>query len=275
MNKSEETVFFLTSEGAKAQSHLLVSDFPDSISVFESFRTYQGVIFLFDEHLGRLEKSAKTIGLALPFSKKEYKNFMTESFKKTKLKEAFLRLTVSKHQSFLFVTPLKKKSKELKTGVAIQFTTVRRNTSNSFAPEAKTSTYLNAILARLDSQEAHELVYLNTFGYVAEGLISNLFLVKNGVLKTTPCVGILDGLTRSFVIKLARSLKLKIEETWLTRHDFYNADEVFLTYSSAEVVPVRQIDGRCVGLKTPGPVVNRLKKAYQQHVQNYVSCHRH
>ena len=273
VTEATRDVFFLDERGkSELRSFLSPSCFPEAISVFESMRTYKGVIFLLREHLDRLKKSAQTIGLKIPHPKPVLENFIFESYAKTSFKEAFLRLTVLKDQVFLFIEPLIKK--DLSQGVSIQVTSIKRNTSNSFAPEAKTSSYLNAVLARLEACEAHEVIFLNTQGFVAEGLISNLFMVKKSQLKTAPSVGILDGLTRSFVIKLARSLKINVEETWLTRHDLYNADEVFLTYSSAEIVPVRQIDGRMVGRVVPGIVTRQLKSAYQASVQTYVSKHK-
>ena len=146
-------------------------------------------------------------------------------------------------------------------GVALRTAVPRRWTLRAQDPQVKSSQYVSGILATLDQagSGAHELLFFGSGGTVAEGTISNLFAVKGKSL-LTPSVasGILKGVTRGIVIGLARKRGFTVRETELTRHQFYSADECFLTNTSSEVLPVTTIDGRMVGNGKPGPLTRKL-----------------
>jgi len=271
MKQSSQDVetFFLQKKGLKTRISPKV--FPNVTTVFESMRTYEGHIFLLSEHLERLQRSANTIGLSLPATREELFGFVLDSFKTSQKKEAFLRLTVAADAVWLFVAPAKTYPSDIyQKGVRVAFSAVRRNVSMSAFPEAKSSSYLNGVLARIENQEAHEILYLDAGGYAAEGLISNLFVVRDGALQTPFATGILNGLTRDFVIKLALSMGIPVHETRLTRHDIYNAEEAFLTYSSGELVPIREVDGRQIGTHCPGTMTSQLHQRFGDEVKKII-----
>ena len=145
-----------------------------------------------------------------------------------------------------------------------------RNHPNALNPRIKSLNYLNNILAKIEAIRAGclEALMLNHKGEVAECTGDNVFIVKNGVLKTPPTdAGILEGITRNAVLDLAHAAKIPVQECTMTRHDIYAADECFLTGSAAEVIAVTDCDGRRIGAGTPGPVTNRLREAFTKLVR--------
>jgi branched-chain amino acid aminotransferase len=142
-----------------------------------------------------------------------------------------------------------------------------RNHPNALNPRIKSLNYLNNILAKIEAVQAGcvEALMLNHKGEVAECSGDNIFVVRQGVLKTPPPeAGILEGVTRNAVMELARAAKIPVVESALTRHDVYIADECFLTGTAAEVIPVVKCDGRPIGSGKPGPVTRKLREDYQQ-----------
>jgi branched-chain amino acid aminotransferase len=141
-----------------------------------------------------------------------------------------------------------------------------RNHPNAVNPRIKSLNYLNNILAKIEAIRAgcFEAIMLNHLGEVAECTGDNLFLMKNGVLKTTPSdSGILEGVTRNVVIELAKAANIPVLECGLTRHDVYTADECFLTGTAAEIIGVTKVDGRPIGPGKPGPVTKLLRERFQ------------
>jgi branched-chain amino acid aminotransferase len=141
-----------------------------------------------------------------------------------------------------------------------------RNHPGALSPRIKSLNYLNNIMARIEGTDAGmvEALMLNHKGEVAECTGDNIFLIKQGVIKTPPPdAGILEGITRNAVIKLARAGNYAVLETPLTRHDFYTADECFLTGTAAEIVPVISLDGRTIGTGKPGSITNQLIELFQ------------
>ncbi|MBI3012860.1 MAG: aminotransferase class IV, partial [Elusimicrobia bacterium] len=156
----------------------------------------------------------------------------------------------------LFAAPIRKDLPELwKNGVRIAFARVRRNHPNSLNPAFKVTNCLNGILAKMETLEkgAFEGIFLNLDGRVAEGTISNLFIIKNGVVKTPHLsCGILDGVTRSAVIEVAKDAKIPVRETHLDTKEVLSADEVFLTSTTMEVMPVVRVEKSKIGDGKPG-----------------------
>ena len=146
-------------------------------------------------------------------------------------------------------------------GMEIITSSVIRAHPNTISPRVKSLNYLNNILAKIEANRAGcpEALMLNHLGEVAECTADNLFLVKHGVLRTPPTnAGILEGVTRNTVIELAETAGITVEQVALTRHDVYTADELFLTGTGAEIIPVVKVDGRPIGPGKPGPITKQL-----------------
>jgi len=248
----------------------------DDIGIFESLRTYGGCVFREREHLDRLCESARTTGVKLPATvsalSREIRGAVQAFRKDKKLRvseDIFLRLTVYGEKIFLLVGQRKHAPDLYEKGVALKTTVVRRSLTNAAAPQAKTSDYKNAVMAALETgPRVYELLFLDAEGFVSEVSIGNLFIVKRGKVLTPPARGILNGVTRRFVIECVLPRDMDFEETPMTRHDVYNADEVFLTNTSWEILPVREVDGRRIG-QVPGPITRKIhglfkKKAGQE-----------
>jgi branched-chain amino acid aminotransferase len=158
-------------------------------------------------------------------------------------------------------------------GVSVAVVRTRRNHPLALDPAIKSTNFLNNILAKIESLRAgtYEGILLNWKGYVAEGTVSNIFVVKNGIL-STPHVstGILEGVTRSLVIRLARNLGIRSREALLRPKDLDDADECFITNTTIEVMPVTNVDGRPVGDGNPGTITRQLIQAYREEVLHHV-----
>ena len=254
------------------------------VNVFETIGIYDGKAFLLDEHLRRLFESAKTIGLTLPKSENDIRKEIgqvarhceeadrptRQSHERRLLRFArnddafFIRPTIFRGQMFTLVFKRVYKPEIYEKGADLKTSAVKRNLSEAFRPEAKTGQFLNGVLASLDPQAADsfEMLFLDRNGDVKETRISNIFIVRKGLIKTPESAGILDGVTRRFVIKCARQEGIEVIETRLSRHDIWNAEEAFLTNTSGTVLPIRSLDGRMIGEKVPGNVTEKLKKRF-------------
>ncbi len=153
-----------------------------------------------------------------------------------------------------------------KEGIALQSSPVKRSLTHAIPAGAKTTDYMNAIMATLEPkpEQVYEWIFLDRFGLITEVRIGNIFLIKNGELFTPPVLGILNGVTRRFVIECAEVLGIPLHEMPLTRHEVFNAEEVFLTNTSWEILPVRELDGRKTGMKIPGPLTQTLQTTFKQ-----------
>jgi len=143
----------------------------------------------------------------------------------------------------------------------------QRNVPEALNPQIKSLNYLNNILGKIEAITAgyEEAIMLSHSGYVTECTGENIFLVKGKRLLTPPpYIGVLRGITRQTVMELGQHQKLQVQEDLLTRHDLFNADEVFLTGTAAEIVPVVKIDGRVIGAGKPGPITKKLQAAFRQ-----------
>ena len=244
--------------------------------VFEGIRTYDGLIFKMKEHIDRLYQSAHAIMLEIPMTKEE----MTEAVKKTlrenQLKDSYIRLIVTRGIGDLGLDPrkcpkptviiitdkIKLYNQELyEKGLEIVTISTQRNIHESVNPQIKSLNYLNNILAKVEAINAgvEEAVMLNSEGYVAECTGDNIFIVKNGVLFTPPVhSGVLRGITRGAVIDIAHLKEIPIHEEVMTRYDLFNADEMFLTGTAAEIIPVVKMDRRKIGDGKPGKMTAKL-----------------
>ena len=255
--------------------------------VFEGIRSYNGRVFKLDEHLERLYDSAKSIMLQIPIPMETMKEKVLETLRLNHLREAYIRLIVTRGVGDLGLDPDKCPTpsiiiiadkitlyppKYYEEGLEIVTVSVRRNYAEAINPRIKSLNYLNNILAKIEGKQAGavEVLMLNAEGYVAECSGDNIFWVKNEVLVTPPThMGILEGVTRNSVIDLAREAGMQVEERVFTRHDLYIADECFLTGTAAEVIPVVKIDQRAVGDGQPGKVTQKLMDAFRQYANSY------
>ncbi len=253
--------------------------------VFEGIRVYEGNIFRCREHLDRLYDSARTICLRVPYDIDELEQHIIETIRKNNLENAYIRLIVSRGEGGLGLDPdrcphpnviiivdqVSLYPKELyENGLPIITASTRRNLPTALDPKIKSLNYLNNILAKIEAKQAGmvEALMLNAEGYVAEATGDNIFLVKNGILITPPTyIGALSGITRQAIIDLANKLKIEVKEVPFTLHDVYTADEVILTGTAAEVIPVVEVDGRKIGNGKPGPVMKKLLKEFQELVK--------
>ncbi len=256
--------------------------------VFEGIRAYKGNVFKFQEHLDRLWESAHTLMLKIPMSKMEMQEVVLETLRRNGLKDAYIRAVVTrgtgdlgldpglckKPTVFIITDKIKLYPESLyREGLSIITVPTVRNLPEAVNPAIKSLNYLNNILAKIEAKNGGvmEAVMLNAQGYVAECTGDNIFMVKmtgrgkkTARLLTPPAyVGALRGITRQAILEIAPALKIAAEERILTRHDLFNADEIFLTGTAAEVIPVVKLDGRVIGSGKPGAVTAQLLKAFR------------
>lgn len=250
--------------------------------VFEGIRAYGGAIFREDEHVKRLYDSASAVMIEIPMTPDEFKKAMYDTMAANKLSDAYIRAIVTRGVGDLGLDPRKcpkptviiiAASIELypnefyRKGLDIITASTRRTMNDALSPRVKSCNYLNNIMAKIEGIRAGciEALMLNAKGEVAECTGDNIFILGDGVLKTPPPeAGILLGITRNAVIEIARETGIAVQETVLTRHDLYVADECFLTGTAAEVIGVVSIDGRIVGDGKPGPTTQKLLKKFRE-----------
>lgn len=226
------------------------------VGVFETLRVYAGHCFLFDDHYERLQAALSSLYIQWNMEKETILQILHELLRRNDLQDAYIRLNVSagigevglqtepytSPSVIIFVKPLPVSNTiTKKTGVILQLS---RNTPEGTL-RLKSHHYLNSILGKREvgDDSKKEGLFLTKEGYVAEGVVSNIFFVKRGVLYT-PAVetGILNGITRQFIIEIARSLNMQVIEGFFTKEELFESDEVFVTNSIQEIVPLHTID---------------------------------
>jgi branched-chain amino acid aminotransferase len=250
--------------------------------VFEGIRVYNGKVFRLREHVERLYESAKHIYLEIPLTREQMAEAVVNTVRVNDKRDGYIRLVVTRGGGSLGLDPRKTSDPQViiivddismyppelyENGLEIVTASIIRNHPDALSPRVKSLNYLNNILAKIEAIRAGclEAIMLNHNGEVAECTGDNIFLVKRGVLKTPPPnAGILEGVTRNAVMELARAASITVQETALTRHDVYAADECFLTGTAAEVIPVVKCDGRTIGTGKPGPVTKLLHERFHQ-----------
>ena len=250
--------------------------------VFEGIRSYGGLVFKLREHLDRLFESAHTLMLEIPMTKERLEKAVVQTLKANRLKDAYIRLVVTRGVGDLGLDPRKCRQPALfiiadeimlyprayyEKGLQIATVPTVRNHPEALNPQLKTLNYLNNILAKIEATNAgvDEAILLNSQGYVTECTGENIFYVRGKCIATPPpYVGILRGITRSVVMRIAKELGFSVEEDVFTRHELYTADEVFLTGTAAEIVPVVKIDNRQIGSGKPGKTTRLLTKEFKK-----------
>lgn len=249
--------------------------------VFEGIRSYGGIVFRLDEHLVRLYQSAKTIGMDIPISIKEMEEVVLETIRKNNLLDSYIRLVVSRGYGDLGLDPRKCPKPSIvciaatitlypqemyENGLEVIITSTRKNRHDVLSPRIKSLNYLSNVMAKQELNRAGVLegIMLTIDGYVAEATADNVFMINNGIIYTPPkFIGILEGVTRNAVMELAKQAGFEVREEVFTPHDLYNADEVFLTGTAAEVIPVVKIDGRLIKDGKPGGITQQLTAAFR------------
>jgi branched-chain amino acid aminotransferase len=253
--------------------------------IFEGIRLYDGNVFRLEEHLERLEYSAKALMLQLPYTRAEMSAAVCDTCRANGLKDGYIRLVVTRGVGDLGLSPwlCAKPSvfiiadkialyppEYYEKGLEIVTVPTRRSNPAALSPAIKSLNYLNNIMAKMEAKQygALEAIMLNDQGLVAECTGDNVFIVHKNKLYTPDAQqGALRGITRDAIFVLAGELGVPIEEHDLTRYDLWNADECFLTGTGAEVIPVVKLDGRVIGNGQPGPIFQRVLKAFRQRVR--------
>ena len=250
--------------------------------IFEGIRVYGGRVFLLKEHIERLFESALAIRLAIPLSPAEMTKAVEDTVKANELTDGYVRLVVTRGSGTLGLDIRRTSSPQViiiadtismyppemyENGMKIITASTIRNHPGALSPKVKSLNYLNNIMAKIEGTDAgtEEALMLNHNGEVAECTADNIFIVKRGVLKTPqPDCGLLEGITRGAVMRLAREADIEVRECVLVRHDIYTADECFLTGTGAEVIAVVSLDGRTIGSGKPGPITRNLLERFRR-----------
>ena len=245
--------------------------------IFETLRAYDGRIFRLGKHVDRLFRSAQYLRLSVPSSNERLRELCYETLKRSGLGNAYLRVTVSRGVGGRGIDPDSCKSPTLsiiakdvplyprecyESGIASKMISVTKINEEALSSRVKSCNYQNSILAKIElNQEGLiEGFMANTRGFIAEGTVSNAFVVKSGKLLTPSLAcGCLEGITRNAVIEIAKNrCGVSVEEGELTRYDLYTADECFFTNTIMEIMPVNAVDGRPIGTMIPGDLTRRL-----------------
>ena len=252
--------------------------------VFEGIRLYSGNVFRLEEHLERLEYSAKAILLDMPWSRKEISDATCETCRQNNLADGYIRLVVTRGVGDLGLSPWLCAKPSIfiiadkitlyppefyENGMAIVTVPTRRVNPAAFSPAVKSLNYINNILAKIEAKQfgAPEAIMLNDQGYVAECTADNIFMVHKGALLTpASSQGALKGITRGAIIDVAAALGIPFREENLTRYDLWNADEAFMTGTGAEAAPVVKLDGRVIGTGKPGPVFQKILADFRRRI---------
>lgn len=251
--------------------------------VFEGIRAYYGRVFKLHEHIERLYNSARAIMLTIPLSKPAMEQAVVATLRANKLRDAYIRLVVTRGEGdlgldprhcpkptiFIITDKIALYPKEFyEKGLSVLTSSVKRNISEALNPSIKSLNYLNNVLAKAEASRhnAPEAIMLNREGYVAECTGDNIFVVKENTVVTPPTwAGALEGITRNIVMDIAKNrLKLLVKEEVFTPYHLYVGDEVFLTGTAAEVVPVTEVDGRAIGEGKPGKMTLKLMKEFRE-----------
>jgi branched-chain amino acid aminotransferase len=250
--------------------------------VYETIRSYGDKIFMRDQHLSRLRRSADAIGLAIP--KVYWPTLLHESMARNGVgnqrSDAYIRITISRGKGDIGLDPalcptptlvvmtqaLKPPpSERYRTGVSLVVAKTRRNLPSALDPQIKATNFLNNIQAKREALAAgaFDSVLLNWEGHITECTVSNVFFVRSGRL-CTPALscGILDGITRGVILTLAHDAGIPVEEGRFNDEALVGANECFLSNTTMEVMPATQLNGRPIGDGTPGPLTRRLHQIF-------------
>jgi len=268
----------------KATVHVLTHTLHYGLGVFEGIRCYEtkkgSAIFRLNEHIDRLFNSAHIFMIDIPYSKREIRNAIIKTVKVNNIKECYIRPIVYIGYGSMGLYPKGNPinvsiavwswgsylgEKGLRKGIKVKTSSFIRNHVNANMARGKIcGYYVNSQIAKKEAILCgfDEALLLDTEGYVSEGSGENIFIARNGKLKTTPLTSILEGITRNSIIQIAQDEGIGITEERFTRDEIYIADEAFFTGTAAEVTPVRELDNRIIGSGKPGLITKRLQSIF-------------
>jgi branched-chain amino acid aminotransferase len=267
-------------DGGEARVSVLDRGFLYGDSVFEVFRTYGGVPFAQREHLERLKRSADRLMIPMPVSLETLSSEVRATLAAAGAGEWYVRVVITRgtgpltYDPSTATTPVRviiaapvsvPPPEHYERGVGVSLLHASRPTDDDRAAGAKASNYLANLLAVHEAKQkgAQEALMLGRHGQILEGASSNIFIVKDGAVRTPePQTGVLVGITRATVLAAAVAEGIEFEEAEVRPEDLYGADEAFITSSIREVMPVVSADGRTIGSGAPGPVTGRLREGY-------------
>lgn len=279
----------------EARVHVLTHTLHYGLGVFEGVRAYPTergpAIFRLQDHTDRLFRSAHILNFHIPWSKDEINNAQLEVVKLNDLKEAYLRpmcfygsegmgLRADNLEPHCIIAawewPNYMTPEARIEGIAVRTSSYTRHHVNITMCKAKANgNYINSMLALQEALDSgcEEALLLDNEGYVAEGSGENIFIVEKGRLLTPELTSCLEGITRSTVLTLAREVGIEVEEKRITRDQVYIAEEAFFTGTAAEVLPIKELDGRRIGEGKRGPITEKLQHMYFDQVMKKDSTH--
>ena len=273
----------------KATTHVLSHGLHYGSGIFEGIRAYSNkkdtYIFRLKEHYDRFYNSAKVAFIKLPYTQKILEEATIKLLKKNGLKDCYIRPLAFIGEGAIGINPGSNKvniiiaafkwgtylgDEGVRKGIRTKISSFARMGVNSFMTKSKISgNYINSVFAKREALLSgyDEALMLDTDGYVAEGTGENIFIVRDGVIKTTPITTVLEGITRNCVLSIAKSNNIKVIEQKFTRDELYIADEVFLSGTAAEITPVREVDNRKIGKGKPGKITKMVQNQYLEMVK--------
>ena len=268
----------------EATTHVLTHSLHYGMSVFEGVRAYKTergtAIFRLEDHTNRLFNSAHIFQMSMPYDKATINEAHKEVLRANDLEAGYLRPIAFYGSEKMGVSPKGAKvhiviaawpwgaylgEDGLERGIRVKVSSFTRHHVNISMVRAKASGhYINSILANneVTNEGYDEAMLLDPEGYVAEGAGENLFIVKQGKLFTPDLTSCLEGITRATVLQIAAELGLSVQEKRITRDEVYCCDEAFFTGTAAEVTPIRELDGRQIGIGRRGPITAQIQAKY-------------
>lgn len=273
-----------------AKVHVLTHTLHYGMGVFEGVRAYNTdnngtCIFRLKEHTDRLFRSAKILGMEMPFEKDQVNEAQRAVVRENNLEEAYLRpmcflgsegmgLRADGLKTHMIIAswewPSYMSPEATEKGIIVRTSSLTRHHVNIAMTKAKANgNYINSIMALREALQtgADEALMLDVEGFVAEGSGENFFMVRDGVIYTPETTSCLEGITRATVMQLANEMGYEVREKRITRDEVYVADEAFFTGTAAEVLPIRELDNRPIGEGSRGPITEALQSAYFAHVK--------
>jgi branched-chain amino acid aminotransferase len=277
--------------------HVLTHTLHYGLGVFEGIRFYRTPegpgVFRLPEHVKRLYDSCHICRIEIPYDYDTLFNAHLDVVRVNGLDDGYIRPLVylkdgpmglyvtEDHPVGVFIAAWNWGAylgeEGLKNGIRTKISSFSRNYVNAIMTKAKINgAYVNSILSKREAKQAgyDETIMLDTEGYISEGSGENLFIVRNGVLKTTPLTSVLEGITRETVFILADRIGYQVQESRFTRDELYIADEAFFTGTAAEITPIREVDDRTIGEGRPGPITKSIQDAYFKAVHGEDPNHR-
>ena len=273
-----------------ATTHVLSHGLHYGSGIFEGIRAYssrdsKSYIFRLKEHYTRFFNSAKVSLIKLPYSQKQLEEATVQLIKKNKLKDCYIRPLAFIGDGSIGINPGNNKiniiiaafewgtylgKSGISKGIRAKISSFARMGVNSFMTKSKISgNYINSVFAKREAIQLgfDEAIMLDNDGYISEGTGENIYIVRNGFIKTTPITTVLEGITRDCVIKIAEDNNITVKEQRFTRDELYISDEVFLSGTAAEITPVREVDNRKIGSGKPGKITRLIQKEYENIVK--------